>query len=111
MRLHTFKELDSSEGTVQLHAEVGDKEIILHPTPSANDPNDPLRWPRWKKNVAFSAVCGFTFLSNYGIGGLSPAFYGLSIEFNKSQTVTSELLLWPILVLGIFNFFWVPIAK
>ncbi|KAJ9660984.1 hypothetical protein H2201_006712 [Coniosporium apollinis] len=27
------------------------------------------------------------------------------------MTETSELLLWPILVLGVFNFFWVPMAN
>ncbi len=33
------------------------------------------------------------------------------IEFHKTQTETSALLLSPILVLGAFNFFWVPIAN
>lgn len=41
----------------------------------------------------------------------APAFYILSIEFDKTQTQTAQLLLWPILVLGVFNFFWVPIAN
>jgi MFS family permease len=50
-------------------------------------------------------------LTNYAIGGLSPAFYILSQEFDKTPTETSYLLLWPILVLGVFNFFWVPIAN
>lgn len=27
------------------------------------------------------------------------------------MTETSHLLLWPILVLGLFNFFWVPLAN
>lgn len=44
-------------------------------------------------------------------GGLAPAFYILSIEFEKTQSETSALLLWPILVLGVFNFFWVPLAN
>ncbi|KAK0734733.1 major facilitator superfamily domain-containing protein [Lasiosphaeria miniovina] len=63
------------------------------------------------KNVAFLSVCSFTFLTNFGIGGLTPAFYILSIEFDKTVSETSELLLWPILVLGAFNFFWVPVAN
>ncbi|OCK81673.1 MFS general substrate transporter [Lepidopterella palustris CBS 459.81] len=63
------------------------------------------------KHVAFGSVCAFTFLTNYGIGGLAPAFFILSLEFEKSMTETSHLLLWPILVLGIFNFFWVPMAN
>jgi MFS family permease len=83
----------------------------LVPHPSKTDPNDPLRWPRWKKHVAFTCVCAFTFFTNYAIGGLSPAFFILSQEFGKTQTETSHLLLWPILVLGVFNFFWVPVAN
>ena len=112
MRLHTLHELDKTEGTVQLR-KAGDEasSLVLVPRPSPNDPNDPLRWPRWKKNVAFLSVCAFTFLTNYGIGGLAPAFYILSLEFDKTVTETSDLLLWPILVLGVFNFFWVPIAN
>lgn len=111
MRLHSLRDLDSSDGTVKLH-EAGDiGHFVLHPTPNPLDPNDPLRWPRWKKHVAFGSVCAFTFLGNFAIGGLAPAFYTLSIEFNKSQSETSGLLLWPILVLGAFNFFWVPMAN
>ncbi|KAK5164221.1 uncharacterized protein LTR77_009915 [Saxophila tyrrhenica] len=109
--MHSLRDLDSTEGTVQLHAVTEDGHLILHPTPNPHDPNDPLRWPRWKKHVCFGSVCAFTFLTNYAIGGLAPAFYGLSIEFNKTQTETSALLLWPILVLGAFNFFWVPLAN
>ena len=47
----------------------------------------------------------------YCSGGLAPAFYTLSIEFGKTQSETAELLLWPILVLGAFNFFHVPLAN
>jgi hypothetical protein len=35
----------------------------------------------------------------------------LSIEFDKTQSETADLLLWPILVLGAFNFFHVPMAN
>ena len=66
--------------------------------------DSPLRWPRWKKHVCFGAVCAFTFLTNYAIGGLSPAFFIISQEYGKTQTETTGLLLWPILVLGVFNF-------
>ncbi|KAK0630224.1 major facilitator superfamily domain-containing protein [Bombardia bombarda] len=113
MRLHTIHELDRTEGTVQLRKEAsGDApSLVLVPRPSPNDPNDPLRWPLWKKNVAFLSVCSFTFLGNYGIGGLTSAFYIISLEFDKTVSETSDLLLWPILVLGVFNFFWVPVAN
>lgn len=86
-------------------------EIVLCPRPSPTDPNDPLRWPQWKKHIAFGSICAFTFLTNFAIGGLAPAFFVLSIEFDKTMEETSHLLLYPILVLGAFNFFWVPIAN
>jgi MFS family permease len=117
MRLHALHDLDKTEGTVQLrHQDASSSSssstsLLLYPPPSPTDPNDPLRWPRWKKHTAFLSVCAFTFLTNYGIGGLAPAFYILSQEFDKSVAETSDLLLWPILVLGAFNFFWVPLAN
>ncbi|ORY19884.1 major facilitator superfamily domain-containing protein [Clohesyomyces aquaticus] len=113
MHLKSLHDLDTSEGTVKLQQDVGGNhaEIVLVPAPSKTDPNDPLRWPRWKKHIAFTSICAFTFLTNYAIGGLAPAFFGLHLEFNKSLTETSNLLLWPILVLGVFNFFWVPLAN
>ncbi|KAF2735170.1 MFS general substrate transporter, partial [Polyplosphaeria fusca] len=113
MRFTSLKELDRSEGTVQLqhHSSSGKDSIVLLPAPSKTDPNDPLRWPTWKKHVAFTSVCAFTFLTNYAIGGLAPAFFILSIEFDKTMSEISHLLTWPILVLGAFNFFWVPLAN
>ncbi|KAK0267211.1 hypothetical protein LTR35_016486 [Friedmanniomyces endolithicus] len=111
MKLHSLHEIDNTEGTVQLHDVLNGGQLILHPSPNPHDPNDPLRWPRWKKHICFASICAFTFLTNYAIGGLSPAFYIISLEYKKSQTETTGLLLWPILVLGAFNFFWVPIAN
>ncbi|KEQ89688.1 MFS general substrate transporter [Aureobasidium pullulans EXF-150] len=110
MHFRSLRELDDSEGNVRLH-DGKDTAIILYPAPSPIDPNDPLRWPLWRKHVAFGSVCAFAFLSNYAIGGLAPAFYILSMQFGKSQHQTSELLLWPVLVFGLFNFLWVPLAN
>lgn len=116
LHLKTLHELDATEGTVQLRkgassTSTSTGELILIPHPSTHDPNDPLRWPRWKKHVAFTSICAFTFLANYGIGGLASAFYLLSIEFDVTPAETSHLLSWPILVLVVFNFFWVPMAN
>ncbi|KAK4167220.1 protein HOL1 [Cladorrhinum sp. PSN259] len=114
MQLHTLHGLDKTEGTVQLRRNTSSNSsssLVLVPHPSPNDPNDPLNWPKWKKHVAFISVCAFTFLPKFGIGGLTSAFYIIPLEFNKSVSETSDLLLWPILVLGVFNFFWEPIAN
>ncbi|KAK4647839.1 uncharacterized protein QC761_104890 [Podospora bellae-mahoneyi] len=110
---HTFTTLHSlyaTSGTVTIHSSSSDSPILV-PTPSPLDPNDPLSWPRQKKRTAFLSICTFTFLTNFGIGGLTSAFYLISLEFEKSLPETSALLLWPILVLGLFNFFWVPLAN
>jgi hypothetical protein len=74
--------------------------VVLIPQPS-DDPNDPLSWPTWRKYISFISVCAFAFLTNVSIGGLSPAFFPLSIEFQKSINTTSGLLTWAILVLGL----------
>jgi MFS family permease len=116
MRLQTLHELDGTEGTAVLRtanadAETNASSLVLVPRPSDTDPNDPLRWPVWKKHVAFISVCAFTFLTNFGLGGLAPAFYILSLEFDKTMVQTSDLVVWPVLVLGVFNFFWVPMAN
>lgn len=110
MVLHCLHDLDPGEGTVRLHAP-DNSPVILVPKPSENDPNDPLLWSRKKKRIAFLSVCSFAFLTNFGIGGLTPAFYLLSLEFEKTAVETGALLLWPVLTLGAFNFFWVPIAN
>lgn len=114
IRLHSLHDLDTTGGTVQLRKtgiSTADAVLVLVPRPSESDPNDPLRWPRWKKHVALGSVCAFTFLTNYAIGGLAPVFYILSLEFDRTMSETSELLVWPILVLGLFNFFWVPVVN
>lgn len=110
MVLHSLHDLDPAEGTVRLRL-ADNSPVVLVPKPSENDPNDPLLWSRRKKRVVFLSVCSFAFLTNFGIGGLTPAFYILSQEFGKTTTETGALLLWPILTLGAFNFFWVPIAN
>jgi len=114
-KFKTLKELDSSEGTVQLvesthrHLHLAGTEIVLVPQPSDN-PNDPLRWPYWKKNIAFFAVCLFSFANNFTIDGPSAGFAWIAQDFNVSETKTSGLLSWIVLTLGLSNFFWIPTA-
>lgn len=50
-------------GTVELLEfntnEVGEPVIIHLPVPT-NDPNDPLNWPNWRKNLNFFFVFAFS---------------------------------------------------
>lgn len=85
-------------------------KFILISIPSPSNLNNSLCWPNWKKYIAFTSVCAFTFLTNNGISSLAPAFYTLPIESNILMTETSHLLLWPILVSGVF-FSWVLLGE
>lgn len=106
MRFYTLRELGHKEDDVTLidtdrarleearHHKGAD--IILVPHPS-HDVNDPLRLPQWKKWAAFLNVLVFGFMINAWIGGLFPAFYTLSQEFDIDLANTAGLLTWCIL--------------
>ncbi|KAL9047001.1 MAG: hypothetical protein Q9214_000309 [Letrouitia sp. 1 TL-2023] len=77
MRFNSLNEVDVADGMVQLvdgsrqqglHLST-ESDIVLIPQPSSSDPNDPLRWPRWKKYLAFRNACAFTFLTNSSNSG------------------------------------------
>jgi len=40
MKLHSLHEIDNTEGTVQLHDVLNGGQLILHPAPNPNDPNE-----------------------------------------------------------------------
>ena len=51
---------DQTEAISHLqHAKVGDGHILLVPQPSLCDPNDPLRWPAWKKWMVSTGTNGY----------------------------------------------------
>jgi hypothetical protein len=45
----------------QLQHAQGNSKLILVPQPSLNDPNDPLRWPTWKKWLVFANALDYSF--------------------------------------------------
>lgn len=110
MKLRTLHELghderevtliDTDEHTAELNIHLENTDIALVPRPS-NDPNDPLRFPQWKKWAAFANVCVLTFMTTAWIGGLSPAFYLLTQQLNISPGKAGGLLIWPILSAGL----------
>ncbi|KAJ9612972.1 hypothetical protein H2200_002913 [Cladophialophora chaetospira] len=115
MRWRTLKQLDDTEGTVRLHTgngrshQLGDGDLVLFP-PFSEDPNDPLRWPKWRKYLAFGNMCILAFLSNVAAAGIYPAFVQISIEFNTGYAKVTTLSSYLILILGCSNFVWVPLA-
>lgn len=139
MKFRTLHELGHTEREVTLidneatsgehNPHLSGTEIVLVPHPS-DDVNDPLRLPQWRKWAAFLNICLLTFMTCFWLGGLAPAFYPLSIEFNVNTADASGLLVWPVLSAGLSvctlfvlisakhmltsdrqNFFWVPSAE
>lgn len=43
------------------HVTHGNAQILLVPQPSLTDPNDPLRWPLWKKWLTFANGLFYAF--------------------------------------------------
>lgn len=89
MKFRTLKQLDETEGTVTLHAghgenhqNIGHEDIVLFP-PVSEDPNDPLRWPTWRKYLAFGSICFLTFVGSFSIGAFYPAFPDIGRELHQ----------------------------
>jgi hypothetical protein len=62
-------------------------DIVLVPQPS-NDINDPLNWPSWKRGLAFSTICIFTFFVSWTLGGLGAAIVILAEDLKSDINAT-----------------------
>ncbi|KAK9490058.1 major facilitator superfamily domain-containing protein [Lipomyces doorenjongii] len=83
--------------------------IILHPQPK-DDPNDPLNWPTWRRDMAL-AVIGFHCM----VGGgqtpiLAAGFSTLAAEFNVSLSTLAYLVGGYMLALGFGSVIMSPTA-
>lgn len=85
------------------------KGIILFPQPHDN-PNDPLNWPIWKRDLCLLVVGFQTFLG----GGQSPllaaGMHDLAVEFDRPITTISYLVGGFMLALGSGSIFASPTA-
>lgn len=94
-----------SYGELQ-HVRRGDSHTLLVPQPSLTDPNDPLRWPAWKKWVTFSNGLAYSFLG--GVTGplMAAAVVDLATDFN----VPVEKIVWGVgatlACQGVFTIAW-----
>ncbi|OTA99252.1 hypothetical protein M426DRAFT_325333 [Hypoxylon sp. CI-4A] len=114
MPFRSLRDLDPSEGTVQLFGgddnslqHLGKGDTVLFPQPSA-DPNDPLSWSKWRKHAVFLSICLFSCLNNFSGTVLSDSFTTISEELDVSLEDASGLISWVVLVEGIANLIWVP---
>lgn len=83
--------------------------VILNPQPH-DDPNDPLNWAVWRRDLAL-AVIGF---HSFIIGGMSPllasAFTEMADEFHVTQSKLAYLVGGFMLALGVGSVFFAPTA-
>ncbi|KAL3445279.1 MFS general substrate transporter [Aspergillus insuetus] len=92
-------------GNVQLLQ--GDR-IVLVPTPSS-DPNDPLRFPVWRKWTILVLVSAYSCAAVVLVSGLGPIFSMIQAEYPGQERV-NDLMTYPSLFMGIGNLLFMPLA-
>jgi hypothetical protein len=76
-------------------------DIVLIPQP-ADDPNDPLNWPIWKKTISFIVMTLFCIEGGWAIGGVSTSIILLIKEFHTDLNTTIDgVINWSVLLLGL----------
>ncbi|ODQ66745.1 MFS general substrate transporter [Nadsonia fulvescens var. elongata DSM 6958] len=83
--------------------------IILHPQPQ-DDPNDPLNWPIWRRDLALFVIGFHCFISGGQTPLLASAFTKLSKEFDLDLHTISYLVGAFMLAMGIGSLFLAPTA-
>ncbi|RDW88471.1 hypothetical protein BP6252_00503 [Coleophoma cylindrospora] len=78
-------------GTIRLETiqRSNGNDIILQPRPSS-DPNDPLNWPRWRKNWNFSLCCFYTLMVFALIDAATPTWAPMNVELGFSYTILND---------------------
>jgi predicted MFS family arabinose efflux permease len=82
----------------------------LFPVPSA-DPNDPLQWPSFKKNMILACCAIYSFLGNSAL--LGPSVYiGIYVEqFGVDPNTAAGLINYPNLAYGFGSLLLVPMYQ
>ncbi|KAK8190629.1 major facilitator superfamily domain-containing protein [Phyllosticta capitalensis] len=108
--VHSHAHEEDIPGTVNLQAVEGDDTALgqaLFPVP-ADDPNDPLQWPNWKKTTILVLLSFYSFLGNSALLGPSVYIQIYSKEFGISPTTASNLVSYPNLIYGFGSLLLVP---
>ena len=84
--------------------------IILVPQPS-DDPNDPLNWPLWKRDLITFILSMIAILATCLGPILAANTLTLTFHFIVSFTKVAELTGWYLLGVGIAAFIFVPTGR
>ena len=83
------------------HLQKNDQGIILIPQPLENDPNDPLNWPRWRRDLTLAVIGFHAFIGGGQTPMLSAGFSIIATQFNVSLSSVSITTGAYMLALGI----------
>ncbi|KAI1475176.1 MFS general substrate transporter [Daldinia eschscholtzii] len=109
VRSHAHEE--DIPGTVNVQTVEGDDSYngqALFPVP-AEDPNDPLQWPKSKKIMILVVICAYSFLGNSALLGPGPYLTLWSELFGITPAEASTLISYPNLAYGFSSFVLVPL--
>ncbi|KAK3986780.1 MFS general substrate transporter [Cladorrhinum sp. PSN332] len=95
---HTSDTLPEDEREMSNRKTTNDGAIILDPQPD-NSPNDPLNWPRWRRDVALVTLGLYCMLG----GGITPLLAAAFTEISKEYDVpvTDVSLTTGLIMLGL----------
>ncbi|KAL2159444.1 hypothetical protein VTH06DRAFT_2449 [Thermothelomyces fergusii] len=88
----------------------GPVPIILVPQPS-DDPNDPLNWPLWKRDLITFILSMVAILATCLGPILAADTLALSFHYAKPFAKVAELTGWYLLGVGVAAFFFVPSGR
>ncbi|KAJ5775724.1 uncharacterized protein N7511_000735 [Penicillium nucicola] len=91
---HSQSSLDPEwpPGTVRIEdlSQTGDTaEVILQPKPT-RDPNDPLNWPMWRKNLNFGLVCYYVIMVLALIDVATVTWGPVNLELGFSYAILND---------------------
>ncbi|KAL3455060.1 major facilitator superfamily domain-containing protein [Aspergillus heterothallicus] len=92
------------------HVTRGDARILLVPQPSLTDPNDPLRWPKWKKWLVFGN--GLLYAFNGAVTGpmMAGGMLQLSAFFKRPLADITYSNGATLICQGFGTLLWMPLA-
>ncbi|KAK3942575.1 major facilitator superfamily domain-containing protein [Diplogelasinospora grovesii] len=88
--------------------------VVHFPVPNAGDPADPLNWHPLRKLACILTLSLYAFVSNFVRSSIAPALVFWDVSFPDSQKSVEELswfIASNVLVLGLGNIVWVPLAN
>lgn len=102
-------ELNNDSPRPQDHLKQTKEGIVLNPQPQ-DDPNDPLNWPMWRRDVALLTVSIFALLAGGQTPILAPVMNVLGKEFDRPLHDLTYLVGVFMAAMGVGSALFAPLA-